>query len=461
MKLYDSYSRSLRDFVPLKNGEVSMYLCGATVQGSPHIGHMRSTIVFDVLRRYFEYKNLKVLFVRNVTDIDDKILHNAGHEDISWWELAAKYEKEFSQAYEDLGNIVPSIEPRATGHIPQMIEMIEKLIEKNYAYVAEGSVWFAVKSFKDYGKLSGQKVEEMLAAQDLDKGKKDPHDFALWKKSKEGEPFWNSPWGQGRPGWHIECSAMAKTYLGEKFDIHGGGLDLQFPHHENEIAQSKASGNGFANFWVHNYWVTQSGEKMSKSLGNSLKVKEVITRFRPVDVRFYLLSAHYRSNLEFSDQALSEAATAFSRIEQFVIRASEKTKNNQLNLKLPQEFIQAIEDDLATPLTISIIHEYVTKGNTALTNNESKLVDILNEVRSMLYLLGLDPMSNNWNSQSSNQEKEALDKLISELLNKRNQARANKDFALADSMRDALKNAGILIEDGADGSRWTIEKEVK
>ncbi|MGA1391195.1 MAG: cysteine--tRNA ligase [Candidatus Nanopelagicales bacterium] len=461
MKLYDSYSRSLRDFVPLKNGEVSMYLCGATVQGSPHIGHMRSTIVFDVLRRYFEYKNLKVLFVRNVTDIDDKILHNAGHEDISWWELAAKYEKEFSQAYEDLGNIVPSIEPRATGHIPQMIEMIEQLIEKNYAYVAEGSVWFAVKSFKDYGKLSGQKVEEMLAAQDLDKGKKDPHDFALWKKSKEGEPFWNSPWGQGRPGWHIECSAMAKTYLGEKFDIHGGGLDLQFPHHENEIAQSKASGNDFANFWVHNYWVTQSGEKMSKSLGNSLKVKEVITRFRPIDVRFYLLSAHYRSNLEFSDQALSEAATAFSRIEQFVIRASEKTKNNQLNLKFPQEFIQAIEDDLATPLTISIIHEYVTMGNTALTNNESKLVDILNEVRSMLHLLGLDPMSTNWNSQSSNQEKDALDKLISELLNKRNQARANKDFALADSMRDALKNAGILIEDGADGSRWTIEKEVK
>ena len=461
MKLYDSYSRSLRDFVPLRNDEVSMYLCGATVQGSPHIGHMRSTIVFDVLRRYFEYKNLKVLFVRNVTDIDDKILHNAGHEDISWWELAAKYEKEFSQAYEDLGNIVPSIEPRATGHIPQMIEMIEQLIEKNYAYVAEGSVWFAVKSFKDYGKLSGQKVEEMLAAQDLDKGKKDSHDFALWKKSKEGEPFWNSPWGQGRPGWHIECSAMAQTYLGEKFDIHGGGLDLQFPHHENEIAQSKASGNEFANFWVHNYWVTQSGEKMSKSLGNSLKVKEVITRFRPIDVRFYLLSAHYRSNLEFSDQALSEAATAFSRIEQFVIRASEKTKNNELNLKFPQEFIQAIEDDLATPLTISIIHEYVTKGNTALTNNESKLVDILNEVRSMLYLLGLDPMSSNWNSQSSNQEKQALDKLISELLNKRNQARANKDFALADSMRDALKNAGILIEDGADGSRWTIEKEVK
>jgi len=461
MKLYDSYSRSLRDFVPLKNGEVSMYLCGATVQGSPHIGHMRSTIVFDVLRRYFEYKNLKVLFVRNVTDIDDKILHNAGHEDISWWELASKYEKEFSEAYENLGNKVPSIEPRATGHIPQMIEMIESLIEKNHAYVADGSVWFAVNSFKEYGKLSGQKVEEMLAAQDLDKGKKDPHDFALWKKSKDGEPFWNSPWGKGRPGWHIECSAMAKTYLGEKFDIHGGGLDLQFPHHENEIAQSKASGNDFANFWVHNYWVTQSGEKMSKSLGNSLKVKEVITRFRPIEIRFYLLSAHYRSNLEFSDQALSEAATAFSRIEQFVQRASEKVNNSQLELIFPQEFINAIEDDLATPLAMSIIHEYVTKGNTALTSNDSKLIEILHELRSMLHLLGLDPISSTWVSESTNLEKEALDKLISELLNKRNQARANKDFVLADSMRDALKNAGILIEDGADGSRWTIEKEVK
>lgn len=461
MKLYDSYSRSLRDFVPLKNGEVSMYLCGATVQGSPHIGHMRSTIIFDVLRRYFEYKNLKVLFVRNVTDIDDKILHNAGHEDISWWELASKYEKEFTEAYESLGNLVPSIEPRATGHIPQMIEMIQILIEKNHAYEAEGSVWFAVNSFKEYGKLSGQKVEEMLAAQDLGKGKKDPHDFALWKKSKEGEPFWNSPWGKGRPGWHIECSAMAKTYLGEKFDIHGGGLDLQFPHHENEIAQSKASGNEFANFWVHNYWVTQSGEKMSKSLGNSLKVKEVINRFRPIEVRFYLLSAHYRSNLEFSDQALSEAATAFSRIEQFVQRASEKVNNSQLNLKFPQEFIKAIEDDLATPLTISIIHEFVTKGNTALSTNASNLVDILNEVRSMLYLLGLDPLSSSWASKSSNQEKNALDKLISELLRKRNEARVNKDFSLADSMRDALKNAGILIEDGADGSRWTIEKDVK
>ncbi|MFM1825985.1 MAG: hypothetical protein RLZZ37_620 [Actinomycetota bacterium] len=461
MKLYDSYSRSLRDFVPLKNGEVSMYLCGATVQGSPHIGHMRSTIVFDVLRRYFEYKNLKVLFVRNVTDIDDKILHNAGHEDISWWELASKYEKEFSEAYESLGNIAPSIEPRATGHIPQMIEMIEILIEKNHAYVSEGSVWFAVKSFKEYGKLSGQKIEEMLTAQDLDKGKKDPHDFALWKKSKEGEPFWNSPWGKGRPGWHIECSAMAKNYLGEKFDIHGGGLDLQFPHHENEIAQSKASGNEFANFWVHNYWVTQSGEKMSKSLGNSLKVKEVLTRFRPIEVRFYLLSAHYRSNLEFSDQTLSEAATAFSRIEQFVQRASEKVNNKEFKLQFPQEFINAIEDDLATPLAVSIIHEYVTKGNTALNSDFSNLIEILNEVRSMLYLLGLDPLSSNWSGAGSNQEKEALDKLISELLRNRNEARANKNFALADSMRDALKNAGILIEDGADGSRWTIEKEVK
>ena len=259
MKLYDSYSREIRKFQPLKKNEVSMYLCGATVQGSPHIGHMRSTLIFDLLRRYFELNKFKVIFVRNVTDIDDKIIHNAGHENISWWELASKYEKEFSKAYLDLGNLSPTIEPRATGHIPQMLEMIQTLIDKNYAYVAEGSVWFSVKSFKEYGKLSGQKIDDMLVAQDPDKGKKEPHDFALWKKSKVGEPFWDSPWGPGRPGWHIECSAMSKTYLGQEFDIHGGGLDLQFPHHENEIAQSKASGNNFANFWIHNYWVTQIG----------------------------------------------------------------------------------------------------------------------------------------------------------------------------------------------------------
>ena len=460
MKLYDSYSREIRKFQPLKNNEVSMYLCGATVQGSPHIGHMRSTLIFDLLRRYFELNKFKVIFVRNVTDIDDKIIHNAGHEDISWWELASKYEKEFSKAYLDLGNLSPTIEPRATGHIPQMLEMIQTLIDKNYAYVAEGSVWFSVKSFKEYGKLSGQKIDDMLVAQDPDKGKKEPHDFALWKKSKVGEPFWDSPWGPGRPGWHIECSAMSKTYLGQEFDIHGGGLDLQFPHHENEIAQSKASGNNFANFWIHNYWVTQSGEKMSKSLGNSLKVNEVLTRFRAIDVRFYLLAAHYRSNLEFSDQALSEASTAFSRIEQFVLRANEKINNNSFKFELPQEFVAAIEDDLATPLAISIIHEYVTKGNSALASVDKNLELILNQVRSMLEILGLDPLSLTWNNKQD-LSTEALDKLVQEILKQRNEARAAKNFALADSMRDALKNAGILIEDTNQGSRWSIDKEAK
>ncbi len=460
MKLYDSYSREIRKFQPLKKNEVSMYLCGATVQGSPHIGHMRSTLIFDLLRRYFELNKFKVIFVRNVTDIDDKIIHNAGHEDISWWELASKYEKEFSKAYLDLGNLSPTIEPRATGHIPQMLEMIQTLIDKNYAYVAEGSVWFSVKSFKEYGKLSGQKIDDMLVAQDPDKGKKEPHDFALWKKSKDGEPFWDSPWGPGRPGWHIECSAMSKTYLGQEFDIHGGGLDLQFPHHENEIAQSKASGNNFANFWIHNYWVTQSGEKMSKSLGNSLKVNEVLTRFRAIDVRFYLLAAHYRSNLEFSDQALSEASTAFSRIEQFVLRANEKINNNSFKFELPQEFAAAIEDDLATPLAISIIHEYVTKGNSALASADKNLELILNQVRSMLEILGLDPLSLTWNNKQD-LSTEALDKLVQEILKQRNEARATKNFALADSMRDALKNAGILIEDTNQGSRWSIDKEAK
>ena len=461
MRLYDTSSRSIRDFTPIKKGEVGMYLCGATVQGSPHIGHIRSSMVFDVLRRYFEFNNYKVVLVRNVTDIDDKIIHNAGHEDIPWWELASRYEKEFTWAHEELGNLAPTIEPRATGHITQMIEIIQTLIEKNYAYVAEGSVWFSVRSFKDYGSLSGQKIDEMLSAQDPDKGKKDPHDFALWKASKKDEPHWNTPWGPGRPGWHIECSAMAQVYLGNQFDIHGGGLDLAFPHHENELAQSKAAGQQFANFWLHNYWVTQSGEKMSKSLGNTMKVSEILARFRAIDVRFYLLSAHYRSNLEFSDQALSDAGTAFSRIEQFVIRASEKVGEVTLESKLPEAFQEAMDEDIATPTAFAIIHEFVTNGNTALTNDASELKEILIQVRTMLDVLGLDPLNRQWKEEPSQDTTKALDSLIQSMLKQRNEARAAKNFEVADSVRDALKSAGILIEDTPQNSRWSISKETK
>jgi len=461
MRLYDTASRGIREFVPLKSGEVGMYLCGATVQGSPHIGHIRSSMVFDILRRYFEYKDYKVIFVRNVTDIDDKIIHNAGHENIEWWQLAARYEKEFTWAHQVLGNLDPTIEPRATGHITQIIELIQKLIDKGFAYVSEGSVWFSVRSFKEYGLLSGQKLDEMLTAADPDKGKKDPHDFALWKASKNDEPHWNTPWGPGRPGWHIECSAMAETYLGKQFDIHGGGLDLQFPHHENEVAQSKAAGNNFANYWLHNYWVTQSGEKMSKSLGNSLKVSEILQNFRAIDLRFYLLSAHYRSILEFSHQALTDAAAAFSRIEQFVIRAAEKIQIDKLPQDLPAEFITAMEEDLATPAGFAVIHDYVTRGNNALTNNSDDLIQNYAFVRNMLNLLGLDPLSSQWKVNTGTEVSEALDSLIHSMLLQRNQAREAKNFALADSVRDALNSAGILIEDGTSGSRWTINKEKK
>ena len=461
MRLYDTATRRLRDFTPIKKGEVGMYLCGATVQGSPHIGHIRSSMVFDVLRRYFEFNNYKVVLVRNVTDIDDKIIHNAGHEDITWWELAARYEKEFTWAHEQLGNLTPTIEPRATGHIPQMFEIIQTLIDKNHAYVAQGSVWFSVRSFKEYGALSGQKIDEMLTAQDPEKGKKDPHDFALWKASKDGEPFWNSPWGPGRPGWHIECSAMAQAYLGNQFDIHGGGLDLAFPHHENEVAQSKAAGQKFANYWLHNYWVTQSGEKMSKSLGNTMKVSEILSRFRAIDVRFYLLSAHYRSNLEFSDQALSDAATAFSRIEQFVVRAYEKVGVVELAKTLPPAFQEALDEDLATPSAFAVIHEFVTNGNTALANDAADLKEIYVQVRTMLNILGLDPLNKQWQKETSQDANNALDSLIQTMLKQRNDARAAKNFAVADSVRDALNSAGILIEDTPQGSRWSINKESK
>jgi cysteinyl-tRNA synthetase len=342
-----------------------------------------------------------------------------------------------------------------------MIEIIQTLIEKNHAYVAEGSVWFSVRSFKEYGSLSGQKIDEMLTAQDPDKGKKDPHDFALWKAAKKDEPHWNTLWGPGRPGWHIECSAMAQAYLGNQFDIHGGGLDLAFPHHENEVAQSKAAGQQFANYWLHNYWVTQSGEKMSKSLGNTMKVSEILSRFRAIDVRFYLLSAHYRSNLEFSDQALSDAATAFSRIEQFVIRASEKVGEVNLAQELPKAFQEAMDEDIATPSAFAVIHELVTNGNTSISNNDKDLKEIYVKVRTMLDVLGLDPLNKQWQKETSQDATNALDSLIQTMLKQRNDARASKNFEVADSVRDALNSAGILIEDTPQGSRWTINKETK
>ena len=458
LRLYDTLTRSVSDFEPIKKDEVGIYVCGATVQGSPHIGHLRSGVVFDVLRRWLVCSGLKVNLVRNVTDIDDKILHNAHHEDMPWWALAYKYEQEFSNAHTTLGNLPPTVEPRATGHIPQMIEIISKLIEKNYAYESQGTVWFSVRSWPDYGKLSGQKLDEMLAAEDKDQGKKDPHDFALWKAAKLDEPHWKTPWGAGRPGWHIECSAMAHAYLGEEFDIHGGGIDLQFPHHENEIAQSNAADHKFARRWMHNAWVTQAGEKMSKSLGNSTKINEVLKLVQPIHLRYYLTSGHYRSNLEYSENSLKEAAISFGRIEKFLQNAPQIEATN-----VSLEFESAMNEDLNTPKAIAVIHELVTMGNQALDKSDlAGAKTIAGSLRKMLEILGLDPLSAQWNQSSTvDTAKNSLAILVEKMLQTRAAAREAKDFAISDQVRDDLKSAKIAIEDTVNGARWTFIKEDK
>ncbi|MDP9168889.1 MAG: cysteine--tRNA ligase, partial [Actinomycetota bacterium] len=327
LHIYDTATRSQREFLPLEPGKASIYLCGATVQAPPHIGHVRSAVNFDILRRWLAHSGYAVTFIRNVTDIDDKILSKSAEAGEPWWAWAALQERNFSAAYEVLGCLPPTYEPRATGHVTEMVELMQRLIESGHAYAIDGDVYFDVRSFASYGSLSGQRLEAMHPAGDTEGElrKRDPRDFALWKRHKDGEPLtasWPTPWGRGRPGWHLECSAMATKYLGPAFDIHGGGLDLVFPHHENEIAQSVAAGDGFARYWMHNAWLTTGGEKMSKSLGNSLFVTEVTKQWRPVEVRYYLGAAHYRSNVEFSPEALDESAAAYRRIENFVQRSA-------------------------------------------------------------------------------------------------------------------------------------------
>jgi len=442
-----------------------MYVCGATVQSAPHVGHIRSGVAFDVLARWFRASGYDVTLVRNVTDIDDKILAKESVENRPWWAVAAHYEREFQKAYEILGCTPPTVEPRATGHITQMIELMETLIERGHAYSADGDVYFDVRSFTDYGKLSGQKIDDLLPAGDSEgeSRKKDSRDFALWKSVKPGEPSWPTPWGNGRPGWHIECSAMAQAYLGDAFDIHGGGLDLVFPHHENEVAQSKAAGQDFANFWLHNAWVTTAGEKMSKSLGNSLVVTEVAKRVRPIELRWYLASAHYRSNLEFSDSALQESAVAFQRIENFVERASAIVGDVELTaVAINSDFATAMNEDLNVPAALAVLHEVVGEGNTLLAKkaDAASLNGCLGSVRQMLDVLGVDPLSPTWADDSKNakQLESALDYFVQQSIAVRNAAKENKNFAAADAIRDSLRNAGIALEDTSDGVRWNLEK---
>jgi len=453
LKLYDTKSRTVSTFKPLTAGKVGIYLCGATVQAPPHIGHIRSGVNFDILRRWLIASGFDVTFVRNVTDIDDKILHKAIHEEIPWWQVAMKYERAFTDAYDALNVMPPTYEPRATGHITQMIALMEKLIENGSAYApGNGDVYLEVRKLKEYLTLSNQKLDDLLPSEDADlEFKKDPRDFALWKAAKKGEPSWPTPWGDGRPGWHLECSAMAHAYLGEAFDIHGGGLDLIFPHHENEIAQSNAAGYKFSNIWMHNAWVTTSGEKMSKSLGNSLQVAEILKKVRGIELRWYLGSAHYRSMLEFSFEALAESATSFKRIEAFLSRA-ESVLGKEVELLIAPEFAAAMNDDLAVPQALAFIAESMRIGNSS-AEDKKVIAKTAGEIRGALSILGCDPKDAVFAGSKSNNS--AMDGLIKLALDQREAARLRKDFATADQIRDEIAALGITVEDTANGPRWS------
>ncbi len=482
LRFYDTASAEVRDFVPLEDGKASVYYCGATVQGMPHVGHVRSAIAFDQLTRWLGFRGLRVTVVRNVTDIDDKILAksaqsfgpdwdaepSARHAE-EWWALAYRYEQEFENAYESLGVQRPTYEPRATGHIPEMHALIQRLIDRGHAYPAlddSGDVYFDVRSWSKYGSLTRQNIDDMQGAPDADpRGKRDPRDFALWKGFKDGEPVtakWESPWGAGRPGWHLECSAMVTKYLGPRFDIHGGGLDLRFPHHENEMAQSQAAGDDFANFWMHNGMVTYEGEKMSKSIGNTVSPAEMLELASPRVVRYYLGQAHYRSILDYRPTSLQEAAAAVERIDGFIHKASAKVGTGASDVSpqanMPAAFIAAMDDDLNVPQALGVLHETVRAGNTALASGDVEAAKTaLYSVLSMTEVLGLDSVKRPEAVQG--REHAALEVLIEAQLEARAAARAAKDWAASDAIRDTLAAAGVVVEDGADGATWSLKRD--
>jgi cysteinyl-tRNA synthetase len=467
LRLHDTAASAVRDFVPLEAGKVGIYVCGLTVQSEPHVGHVRSAVNFDVLRRWLLAQGLEVTFIRNITDIDDKILIKSAEQARPWYNLAYDMRRELDKAYDALNVMPPTYEPMATGHIPEMVELIGTLIARGHAYEAadgSGDVYFDVRSWPSYGELTHQSVDDMEAAEDADpRGKRDPRDFALWKGwKKETEPAtaaWPSPWGPGRPGWHIECSAMAGKYLGNAFDIHGGGVDLRFPHHENEQAQSRAAGQPFASYWLHNAWITTAGEKMSKSLGNSLLVPEVLKRVRPIELRYYMVAAHYRSSVEFSFEALDEAAAAFRRVESFLDRAG--AGSGQLPASdLPAAFTEAMDDDLGTPAAMAVMHNAVREGNAQLAEGDAEAAaGTAAQVHAMLDVLGLDPADPHWAEQGGRADgrlEHAVDVLVRGLLDQRAQARAAKDWPTADALRDRLAAAGIEVEDTPEGPRWSV-----
>jgi cysteinyl-tRNA synthetase len=475
VRLYDTKAQAITDLVPLEAGKVGMYVCGPTVQSSPHIGHLRSALVYDLWRRWLTYRGFDVTLVRNVTDIDDKILDAAastgstggdGSTGEEWWALAYRFELEFTAGYAKLGILAPTYEPRATASIAEMRDLIARLIESGHAYAAAGDVYFDTASWPAYGELTRQKPENMEAAADADpRGKREPRDFALWKGHKPDEPAsaaWPSPWGEGRPGWHIECSAMSRRYLGPAFDIHGGGLDLRFPHHENEIAQSNAAGDPFASYWVHNGLVNVNGQKMSKSLGNSIFAAEFLERARPIVVRYYLGSAHYRSTIDYHDGSLLEAEAALDRIEVFLTRADRRLDNTKFAGSgvevVPEAFAEAMDDDLAVPQALGVLHETVRAGNAALDDGDlGAVASARGAVLAMTEVLGINPLSAHWRAGASGGAERALASLVESLIADRNAARAARDFSAADRIRDELAAAGISVEDGPTGSHWSVE----
>ncbi len=461
LRLYDTATRGVRDFVPLEDGKASIYYCGATVQAAPHVGHLRPGVVFDVLRRWLTASGYEVTMVRNVTDIDDKIIAKSADEARPWWAVAQHYEREFAGAYATLGCLPPTAEPRATGHIPQILALIAELVDSGHAYAVDADVYFSVDSYPAYGELSRQRLDDLQPAADSadDARKRDPRDFALWKAAKPGEPAWDSRWGPGRPGWHIECSAMATQYLGPRFDIHGGGIDLVFPHHENEQAQSHAAGDGFAQYWMHNSWITAAGEKMGKSLGNALAVEEVLKHVEPVELRYYMVASHYRSMVEFSYDAVTEAAVGFRRVAALLERFGDEVLPSATHQNCPPDFVAAMNDDLGTPAAVAVMFDTVRAGNAALERGDDPAARTAwRHVSAMASVLGVNPLEDPWlrGDLHADQAMSALGALVEDLLAARQKARADRDWAQADAIRDRLEAAGVQIEDRPSGPVWSL-----
>ena len=460
--LYNDLTRKKEPFVPLKEGEVSFYSCGPTVYDYFHIGNARPFIVFDVLRRWLEHLGYKVTFVQNFTDIDDKMIHRAHREGTTVPELAERFIAEYRKDAKALGIRPPTVAPRATENVPEIVATIQRIMDNGHAYVSDGDVYFDVRSWPKYGALCRQGLDDLEAGARVEVGekKRDPLDFALWKAEKPGEPAWDSPWGRGRPGWHIECSAMSSKYLGETIDIHSGGVDLVFPHHENEIAQAHAAGDGFARYWMHNHWVTIAGEKMSKSLGNVLSVPEIVKLVRPVELRYYLGSAHYRSVLEYSPDALQEAAQGYRRIETFVEKVDDLPGQPPVPVgEWTDAFAEAMNDDIGVPRALAEIHNTVRAGNSALAMRDyGEARRMAARVRAMTEVLGFDPLSDQWQDGESvrfDAPMVALDALVQEELNRREIARSVKDWETADAVRDRLLEVGIIVTDTPEGPTWS------